>query len=68
MEEGFFNSSFNIFAVGIILFFYFMPTIFAFRHGRPDSWAILIINTAFGWTLIGWIGSMFWSLAPVHRQ
>ncbi|NKW09979.1 superinfection immunity protein [Ochrobactrum tritici] len=45
-----------------------MPTIFAFRHRRPDSWAILIINTAFGWTLIGWIGSMFWSLAPVHRQ
>jgi len=37
--------------VGII---YIMPSIVAFRRNHPNRWLILVINIAFGGTVVGW--------------
>jgi hypothetical protein len=42
--------------------FYFVPTIVAFSNGHKNKAAIFALNFFLGWTLIGWVGSLVWSL------
>ncbi len=44
----------------IYLVFYFLPTILA--RDKKDFWAIMLLNLSFGWTGIGWIIAMIWSI------
>lgn len=46
-------------AVGII---YFLPCIIASQRKHPQSNAIGVINFFLGWTLIGWVGALAWSV------
>ncbi len=42
---------------------YFLPTIFAvFRH-HANALAIFLIDLLLGWTVVGWIGALVWTLA-----
>lgn len=50
--------------VGII---YIVPSIVAFRRNHPNRWIILVINVAFGGTLIGWGVALVWALRAAHR-
>jgi hypothetical protein len=52
-----------MFAVlGLIgLFAYFLPTFVAIVRKHPNMAAIIILNIALGWTLIGWVGALVWS-------
>jgi hypothetical protein len=50
--------------VGII---YIMPSIVAFRRNHPNRWIILIINVAFGGTVIGWGITLVWAMRAAHR-
>jgi hypothetical protein len=50
--------------VGII---YILPSIVAFRRNHPNRWIILVINIAFGGTLIGWGVALVWALRAAHR-
>ena len=50
--------------VGII---YIMPSIVAFRRNHPNRWIILVINVAFGGTVIGWGIAMVWAMRAAHR-
>jgi hypothetical protein len=50
--------------LGII---YVVPSIVAFRRGHPSRWIILVINLAFGGTIIGWGVAQAWALHAVHR-
>jgi len=45
---------------------YFLPTIVAFARRHPNRWPILIINTVFGLTVLGWFGSLIWAFGAVH--
>ena len=51
--------------VGIILLIaavlYFIPTIVAFARHHPNRWIIGVINTVFGGTGLGWLGSLVWA-------
>lgn len=50
------------------LAFYLLPTIIAlFRH-HPNSIPLGIINTVFGWTLIGYVGCLAWSLVAIDQR
>ncbi|PIY34462.1 MAG: hypothetical protein COZ08_01770 [Bacteroidetes bacterium CG_4_10_14_3_um_filter_42_6] len=53
-------------SIGLI-FFYFLPSVIAQKRKHPQAVPIKIINTFFGWTLIGWVISLAWahSSAPV---
>lgn len=50
--------------IGII---YIMPSIVAFRRNHPNRWIILVINMAFGGTLIGWGIALVWAMRAAHR-
>jgi hypothetical protein len=54
---------------------YFAPTIVAFSRRHVKRGQILALNLFFGWTVLGWVGSMIWALAnptapigPRHLQ
>ena len=51
-------------AVAVI---YVLPTIVAFRRRHPNRYVILVINVAFGGTIIGWGIALAWALHAVHR-
>ncbi len=41
---------------------YLMPTIVAAKAGHPNLTVIVLLNIFTGWSLLGWIVSMFWSV------
>lgn len=45
-----------------ILALYLLPSIIAFQRGKKNKLAILLLNIFLGWTLIGWVGSLVWSV------
>lgn len=61
--EAIYTLVFSLAIIAIIGGFYVLPAFIA--HGTPRFAAILVLNLAFGWTLIGWIAALIWSLAEV---
>ena len=49
-----------IFGFGFV--FYFLPSIVAFARSKRDSASIFILNLLLGWTAIGWVIALVWSL------
>jgi len=56
---------FLVIAIGLPL--YFLPSIIAFRRDHVYKGAITVINLVFGFTGLGWAGSMIWALYPEQR-
>jgi len=57
--------------VAIIVALYFIPTIIALLRGHRQTVAIGALNLLLGWTVLGWVGSLVWSLtnsAAVVRE
>jgi hypothetical protein len=46
---------------------YAAPTLLAFRRNHPNRWIILVINVAFGGTIIGWGIALVWAKRAAHR-
>jgi 4-amino-4-deoxy-L-arabinose transferase-like glycosyltransferase len=43
---------------------YFLPSIIAFQRKHLRRNQILLLNLLLGWTLIGWVVSIVWSVGP----
>lgn len=57
---------YTIAGVGIL---YIVPSIIAFLAQKKNSGAILALNLLLGWTLIGWVISLVWSLCnDEHKE
>lgn len=41
---------------------YFVPAFIAFRRGHRNRGAILALNLFLGWTFLGWVAAIVWSL------
>jgi hypothetical protein len=41
---------------------YFVPTIIAGSRKHRNSAGIFFLNLFLGWTLIGWVGALIWSV------
>ena len=54
----------GFFIIGLI---YILPSIMAFRRDHPNRWLILVINLAFGGTIIGWGIALAWAMRALHR-
>ena len=54
-------------ALLIFLAFYFLPTIIALLRRKRNSLAIFALNFLAGWTGIGWIVAIVWSLMSEDR-
>ncbi len=53
--------------VGIIIFLtllslYFLPTIIALIRRQPNALAIFLLNFFLGWSFIGWVVALVWSV------
>ena len=51
----------------LIIFFiaatvYFIPSILAIARQHHNKMAIIVLNFFLGWTFLGWIGALVWSL------
>lgn len=42
---------------------YFLPTIIAFVRQKRNGVAIAVLNLLLGWTFIGWVVALVWSVA-----
>ena len=53
----------------VVVFFglYFLPSFIAFRLEHSNKTAILALNIFLGWTVLGWVGSLVWSLTNQER-
>lgn len=47
----------------MILSLYLLPFIIAKSRGMANRWSIFFLNLFLGWTLIGWVVSLCWSVA-----
>lgn len=41
---------------------YFLPAIIAFEREHPNAVAVCLVDLFLGWSLIGWVGALVWSL------
>ncbi len=47
----------------VLIALYFLPTIIALVRFHRNSAAVSIVNLFLGWTLIGWVVALAWSVA-----
>jgi hypothetical protein len=55
-------------ALGVAI--YLLPSIIGFARQRPNAVPILVLNVFLGWSLLGWVAALVWSLAvdqPVQQ-
>lgn len=45
----------------VIIIVYLFPTIVAVSKKRTNTSAILLVNVALGWTLLGWFIALVWA-------
>jgi len=48
--------------VVLIFAIYFLPTLIAFLRQHKNSLAIFLLNLFLGWTVLGWVVSLVWSV------
>ena len=41
---------------------YFLPSFIAFSRAHKDRFAIFLLNLFLGWTILGWVAVLIWSL------
>lgn len=73
-----YNASYALFGITamflMFLFFlfcfalYFLPSIVAFRGRHENALVILIVNTLFGWTILGWLVCIVLALQRNHAH
>ena len=64
------DTAFGIFLIVaflIVSIIYIAPSMIAFRRNHPNRWIILVVNLAFGSTIIGWGVALVWALRAAHR-
>lgn len=55
--------------VFLLLFaIYFIPTAVAILRNHHNEGAIIILNLLLGWTFVGWVAALVWSLTSPPRQ
>ena len=47
---------------------YFLPTMVALLRGHHNGFAIFLTNLLLGWTMIGWVIALIWSVTASERR
>ncbi len=55
-------SSLEIVLIVLIFSLYFLPFLIASLRQHKNILAIFILNLALGWTFLGWIAALIWSV------
>jgi len=48
--------------VVLIFILYFLPALIAFLRKHKNKLAIFLLNFLLGWTVLGWVASLIWSV------
>lgn len=48
--------------LAFLLAIYAMPTVIAYRRNHKNRMAICATNLLLGWTVLGWVAALIWSL------
>jgi len=54
--------------VFLVFAFYFVPAINAYMGKKKKADAILVTNILLGWTVIGWVIALIWSVADDKKE
>lgn len=46
----------------LIVVLYFLPSLIAYSRRHKNIQAIFALNFLLGWTVLGWVGSLVWSV------
>lgn len=52
----------------VLVAIYFLPTIVAMSRRHHQVGAIVVINLFLGWTLIGWVVALAWSVSSLRER
>jgi hypothetical protein len=52
----------GLIVLSLLLALYFLPTIIAGVRSHRNTLAIFIVNLLLGWSLLGWIAALVWSV------
>ena len=44
-------------------YFYIFPSLLAVHENHPHARAVAMVNLLLGWTIVGWLVSLFWVLS-----
>ena len=55
-------TSFELMIIILIFATYFLPTLIAFLRQHKNRLEIFLLNLLLGWTALGWVGSLIWSV------
>jgi len=47
---------------------YFVPILVAISRGHPNAAPIAVLNVLLGWTFLGWVAALVWSLTAIERR
>jgi hypothetical protein len=53
--------------IGTLFIMYWLPTIIAIVRQAHSALGVFLVNFLFGWTVLGWILALIWSLAADNR-
>jgi hypothetical protein len=60
---GFIPIFVGLFFIALAFALYFVPGIIAYKRNHNNLIAIVIINIFLGWTVLGWLGALIWSVS-----
>lgn len=58
------RSVFEMLVLAAVVALYFLPALIADRRGRHDLLILALFNAVLGWTVLGWLLALVWSLQP----
>ncbi|WP_255448362.1 superinfection immunity protein [Telmatospirillum sp. J64-1] len=58
---------FLLMALALGLIIYFIPTVIAIERKHPSWGSVIAVNIFLGWTLLGWVAALAWSLTGISR-
>jgi len=61
------SSPLGIFWLLVFLAIYFAPALVAYNREHHNAAPILVLNLFLGWTFVGWVAALVWSLTDNSR-
>lgn len=58
----------NLLGIGVLLAFYFLPTIVVLARGAEHPGPAIVVNAFLGWTVLGWIIALAMSFGGATRR
>ncbi len=50
----------------LLLAAYFIPVLIAYGRGHDQLTLIVVLDVCFGWTVLGWLVALLWSLTAIE--